>query len=124
MYVAGEAMRPEQFTSGTDSKCFKILEEQGFSVVEKNHPIRSEADLKGIHLEHYLVAKSLTGSFSRSDFIARYCEMYPARNEGSYLVSDYAYNNEPKRSDAAKIEHLAIKLRAHRTKRSCNLAAQ
>ena len=68
MYAVGEAMKPEQFSSGIDSRCFKILEEQGFSVVEKSHPIWSEADLKGIHLEHYLVANSLTGSFSRADF--------------------------------------------------------
>lgn len=59
----------------------------------------SEADLKGINQEHYIVAKSFNGPFSTAEFNSRYREMYPSRNEGSFLVSDYAYNNEQEAKD-------------------------
>jgi hypothetical protein len=58
--------------------------------------IWTEEDLVGIHLEHYLVAKSMDGDFSVANFNARYRKMFPARNSGSFLVSDYAYNNNQK----------------------------
>lgn len=60
----------------------------------KRKRYRTEADLIGIHLEHYLVAKSLDGPFSTAEFNTRYRKMYPSRNEGSFLVSDHAYNND------------------------------
>lgn len=41
-----------------------------------------------------MVARSFNGPFSTAEFHSRYREMYPSRNEGSFLVSDYAYNNK------------------------------
>jgi len=58
--------------------------------------IWTEEDLGGIHLEHYVVAKSMDGDFSVANFHARYRQMFPSRNRGSFLVSDYAYNNNQK----------------------------
>ena len=46
----------------------------------------SEKDLKGIHQEHYMVAKSFDGPFTVTEFRSKYRQMYPSRSEGSHLV--------------------------------------
>ena len=43
--------------------------------------------------EHYKVARSFSGRFSRQDFLAQYAKMYPPRTQGSIIPSDYCVNH-------------------------------
>lgn len=53
----------------------------------------SPDDLPPLGQEHYKVAKSFSGEFTRKEFFEKYQEMFPDRALGSLLPTDFAYNN-------------------------------
>lgn len=57
---------------------------------------RTPDELNARDREHYEVAKALVGWFTGSDFRDRYRRMYPQRNTGSILPSDYCINRHNK----------------------------
>lgn len=63
---------------------------------QPNSRIRTRNDLNVRDGEHYDVARSLGGSFTRSSFVDRYRAKFPTRNPGSILPSDYCFNQENK----------------------------
>ena len=64
---------------------------------------RTVSDLALVQREHYEVAKSFDGGFSTAQFKERYVELYPSSNPGSFLPSDFSWNNKQK--DWEKFPH-------------------
>ena len=57
---------------------------------------RTVSNLAPVQREHYEVAKSFDGGFSTREFAKRYRALYPDRNSGSFLPSDFSWNNTQK----------------------------
>ena len=64
--------------------------------VQPNSKYVSRENLPVVHREHYDVARSFHGPFTRADFLKQYGKMFPQRTEGSIIPSDYCFNRENK----------------------------
>lgn len=63
---------------------------------QPNPKYRSAEDLNERDREHYQVSVGLTGWFDKARFVDRYRGMFPDRNQGSIIPSDYCLNRENK----------------------------
>lgn len=63
---------------------------------QPNPKCRSAEDLNERDREHYEVSANLAGWFDKSRFVDRYRVMFPLRNQGSIIPSDYCFNRDNK----------------------------
>jgi len=61
---------------------------------QPNPRYRSVHDLNTRDREHFEIAKALPSGFDRSQFLDRYRSVYPTRNVGSVIPSDYCFDVE------------------------------
>lgn len=63
---------------------------------QPNPKYRSADDLNERDRQHYQVSASIAGWFDKARFVDRYRGMFPDRNQGSIIPSDYCFNRENK----------------------------
>jgi hypothetical protein len=89
------------FSGGKDAAA-GVLERLGFQIFQKEvstKRIWTLDELSPAQQEHYDVAQSFEGEFTRAQFVERYQKMFPVRNPKSFLPSDFSHNNRQQASD-------------------------